>query len=147
MLNGAVQRRKSGAASIPKLCSNPKSRRPFRAAFFFFGALTAPNRLAVELMYIQNPEPALRISLNQEVECCISLGVTRTVRNCPPEWLIDSKTISMSRPPPDRRFSPRRPFSGWPLTMVLLRGSLDARCIKHASTVKADLICKISTLN
>src|SRR5580692_11744008 len=101
-------------------------RRPFRAAFFSLGRQAVPNRLVVKLMDIHDPQFALRISADQKVEGCISLGVSGTVRNCPPEWLIHNKPISASQPR-YFSFSSRRPFSDGPLTMVLLRRSLDIR--------------------
>jgi hypothetical protein len=97
-------------------------------------------------MDIHDPELALRISLNPKVEGRISLGVPGAVRNRPSKWLIDNKSISMAQPRYSS-FSPRRPLSDRPLTMILLRGGLDIRCIKHASSVKADLARKISPLH
>src|SRR5580704_10805870 len=93
---------------------------------FSVGGQVVTNRLAVKLMDIHDLQFALRISADQKVEGCISPGVPGTVRNCPPEWLIHNKPISASQPR-YFSFSSRRPFSDGPLTMVLLRRSLDIR--------------------
>ena len=81
---------------------------------------------AIELMDVNNPKFALRIFADPKIESCIAMGLARTVRNGPIEWLIHDKQIGIARPH-HFSLSAGRPFPDGPLIVVMLRRSLNIR--------------------
>ena len=81
---------------------------------------------AIELMDVNDPKFALRIFADPKIEDRIAMGLARTVRNGPIEWLVHDKQIGIARPH-DFSLSAGGPFPDWPLVVVMLRRSLKIR--------------------
>ena len=81
---------------------------------------------AIELMDVNDPKFALRISADPKIEGRIAMGSAGTVRNGPIEWLIHDKQIGIARPH-HFSLSAGRPFPDGPLIVVMLRRSLNIR--------------------
>src|SRR5258708_27902229 len=81
---------------------------------------------AIELMDVNDPKFALRIFADPKIEDRIAMGLARTVRNGPIEWLVHYKQNVITR---QHHFSLSAggPFPDWPLVVVMLRRSLKIR--------------------
>src|SRR5258708_28649755 len=97
-------------------------------------------------MNVNDPKFALRIFADPKIEGRIAMGLAGTVRDGPIVWLIHDKQIGIARPH-HFSLSAGRPFPDGPLIGVMLRRSLNIRCIKYTSSVEIDLLRKVPPLH